>query len=251
MKKYDLMEISKLSNIELVLSLFMYVLPLVLFLQTNLLLTQVIIGLFILLNLIFIINRYVKSRVDVVLPKLYLGFLLSTLIYLVATLIGSLYPDDMIGGIALLIAVYSILFAGGIFLFYVGNSIFIFLLKRLFPKHQTRIRKEPLPSLKKLSGYIDLHTQKVYLALMLLDTILYVVFIGFCTVIVFKYVNLGENAIIVFMSDWAKQHENLFAIFNAVAILSILLAVYFKTFFVRRRIELVAYRRLKKRFKDV
>lgn len=248
MATFKLMEIGKLTNIDIMISLFIYALPMVILVQPNLLIKQLALVALILLNITLIHKRYIKKKVDVQNPMLYLAFLLSTFIYLFLLLISSTITDGMFREMGILIAIYAFLYASGIIIFFLFNSIFILLLKKVFPKHSQVTKKEEVPSLKKLSAFIDLHTQKVYFTLVLLDSFLYLVFVGFILMIFLKHIDVPDAFVMSTLSNWAKQQESIFVTFNAVALLSLLITVYSKTFSVRRRIQLVAYRRMKKRF---
>ncbi|MDX8365238.1 hypothetical protein [Cytobacillus sp. IB215665] len=254
---FNLTELGKLKQNELLFSFIIYVFPLFMAINSQkkyMILPIVNQTIYVMLTLItlLILNAwliYKKLNNKRETPELYKGYLLSMMIFLMGLSIG-LLNNLLIGGVFLLIAFFAYLFSTGIVLYYIYNCIYIYVLKKLFPKQGNETKSEEVIKLRSLSEFMDLNTQKLYLSLLILDLFLYFVFVGFIMMIIFKHLDIQGTSIMSNLSDWAKTQDNIFMVFNAIALLSLMLTVNSRTIPKRKRIIADAKNELNKRFNN-
>ncbi|TYS69754.1 hypothetical protein FZC76_05835 [Sutcliffiella horikoshii] len=162
----------------------------------------------------------------------------------------SFYKDSIIFSYGLTIPLFAYLYIIGIILFYVLNIIFIVLLKMMFPQEGEMIKKESnIISLKKLSKYIDIDTQKIFLSLSLINVFLYLFFILFAMLLVIKHIDSEQIGSIENLSIWVKRQEFV-TFFNGISILSLMIGIYTITFPAQSKIINEARLKLQERFKE-
>lgn len=249
-KKFDLMEIGKLKRHELLLTVLIYVLPVILNIFYDPFFMIMGIFILILINIWLMYMKIIKEpKFKRNNPELYTSFLIAEMVCLIGLVIYFVVTDRFIQGLSLTIAFFAFLCITGIVLYYVYNILYIVLLKKIFPKHSNELIKESFPKLRTLSEYMTLNTQKLYLSLLLLDLFLYFTFMGFVMMIGLKYTNSNDVFIMSSLSDFAKEQSNFFMLFNAIGLLSVILTVYSITIPKRKSIIIEANQKLNQRFR--
>ncbi|QTM98483.1 hypothetical protein ERJ70_03735 [Sediminibacillus dalangtanensis] len=251
---YRLMELGKLTSFELICLFGTIFSPLLLLLVPTFLTVLGIVGLLVFnVWLIFKSDKNQRKK-----PILFRGLqvaLVSYVVFLLLTYFITYHigiKNEFILGFLIICCFFAYLFALGIVTLYLLNTVYIYVLKKIFPKHSENLNEQQkYPKLRTLSQFIDLTTQKLYLSLLLIDLFLYLLLIGFIMVIIFKHSD-GESGSSLFILSgiiqWAKQQGEVFSVFNAVGLLSLILTIYSITFPKRNEIVRNAIDKQQKRY---
>jgi hypothetical protein len=183
-------------------------------------------------------------------PYNYLLLLILLLLSFIDIFLIYIINNPIIFSYGLIFPLFSYLYISGILVFYSVDVFFIFCLKRIFP-YEGELQKNQANEigLKKLSKFIDLDMQKLYLSLSLINIILYLLLVIFLMLLVIKHVNGGEFGMIEVLSIWVQKQDYI-TLFNALSLLSLLIAIYTITIPAQGRIIKDAKRKFLDKYRE-
>ncbi|WP_066191078.1 hypothetical protein [Gracilibacillus timonensis] len=245
---FRLMDISKLSDISLFFAVFIFVIPLILFFSHSFLtwtFTVVLLSIALFINICLLVQAFLHKRDN---PALHIAFLCFLLIcYLVTFISFSFDNQDMVMTLQSF-AIFAWFFACSSVLLQLMNILFIWTLKRVFPQHLPAKQEIQLPSLAKLSAYIDLPTQKMYHSLCLLEYFLSAVFLIFFAFFLQKISGLFGTFLHPVVLNWIQENSSFFAFFNLLSLLALIVTIQTLTYRQKHRITATAFQRMKEDF---
>jgi hypothetical protein len=250
MKKfYKLSEIGKISCREMVIFILIFLTGPVLLILDSIIFKSLVFAVLSggVICLIFNALNKKKMRKN---PYNYLLLLILLLLSFIDIFLIYIINNPIIFSYGLIFPLFSYLYISGILVFYSVDVFFIFCLKRIFP-YEGELQKNQANEigLKKLSKFIDLDMQKLYLSLSLINIILYLLLVIFLMLLVIKHVNGGEFGMIEVLSIWVQKQDYI-TLFNALSLLSLLIAIYTITIPAQGRIIKDAKRKFLDKYRE-
>ncbi|MDO6654496.1 hypothetical protein [Anaerobacillus sp. 1_MG-2023] len=234
----DYSEVGKLKRADLFGIIFVAILPFfLLFGNTYIFFGVSFIGLFI--N--WIIQKREKKLYEKDKPYLYSQYIVATFTVYFLILISSfflVFKLQLLVNIMLVLTLYIYLFLVVALIYYFFNCLYVLELKRVFPFEGSN-KSDYSPSMRELSRYIDLDTQKKYFTIVLIEISVYIVLSAFALGLFLKNLHVLNFEPLPFIGSWVENQTYL-TTFNLVSLFSVTFAIYTITFPWKNRVKFKA-----------
>lgn len=247
---FQLIDISKLADTSLFLAALILLLPLVLFVSRSLLTAYFIIAvlaLALLVTIYLLVQAAFTKRDN---PELYISFLSFLLIHYMAVLLSFAFHAALVVTTLRSLAIFLWLFACSHVILQVIQVFFVWTLKQVFPDQLAAPKEVQIPSLAKLSPYIDITTQKTYHAMRLGNTALSYIFFIFFAFCIQNSTDIFRMDLHPALLNWVDSNNNWFIFFNCLSLLALIITIRTFTYIEKNKMVANAYQRMKEEFNN-